>query len=87
MEEFTVDARPTFGMSPLTFGSRADDAEWFQGGIDEVAIYDRVLDERTVQNHYLLGTGSTPESLDPDFAVWQSLCQALLCMNEFIFVD
>lgn len=87
VEEFKIDARPTFGKAPLTFGSRADGTEWLQGGIDEVAIYDRVLDERTVRNHHLLGTGSTPESLDPDFAVWQSLCQAVFCMNEFIFVD
>ena len=82
-----INARPTFGGAPLTFGSRADDQEWLQGGIDEVAIYNQVLDERTIRNHFAAGSGHSIEVLHPDLPAWQSFCQAVFCMNGFIFVD
>lgn len=87
VDTFKTDARPIFGGAPLTFGSRADDREWLQGGIDEVAIYNQVLDEQTIRNHFAAGSGQTMEALHPDLLAWQSFCQAVFCMNGFIFVD
>lgn len=87
VDTFNTTARPTFGGAPLTFGSRADDSEWLQGGIDEVAIYNQVLDEHTIRNHFVAGSGQTIEVLHPDLLAWQSFCQAVFCMNGFIFVD
>ncbi|MEE3372364.1 MAG: DUF1553 domain-containing protein [Planctomycetota bacterium] len=87
VDTFNTTARPTFGGAPLTFGSRADDNEWLEGGIDEVAIYNQVLDEHTIRSHFLAGSGQTLEALHPDLLAWQSFCQAVFCMNGFIFVD
>ncbi|MCH2125103.1 MAG: DUF1553 domain-containing protein [Pirellulaceae bacterium] len=87
VDEMATAAQPTFGTSSLTFGSRADDSEWLAGGIDEVAIYGSVLDERTVRNHFMVGKNRSAEAVEPDLVVWQSYCQALFCMNEFLFVE
>ena len=52
-----------------------------------MAIYNQVLDEHTIRNHFAAGSGQTMEALHPDLLAWQSFCQAVFCMNGFIFVD
>jgi hypothetical protein len=90
VDQIAVSGEFLTGPAPVTIGSRHDNVEWYQGGIDEVAIYDRVLDESAVRAHYIAGSGKLPEaseSLSPHFQAWRSYAQTLLCRNELMFVD
>jgi Concanavalin A-like lectin/glucanases superfamily len=51
-----IPAAYTFVIGALLSGT----ADFFQGRIDEVAIYDHALDPRCVLAHYHLGTGQAP---------------------------
>jgi len=87
----TAGAIPT-GPVAVTIGSRFDNLEWFNGGVDEVAVYDIVLDEAVIGEHYQAGGGKLtptrpPLPPSPRELAWRSYGQALLCTNEFIFVD
>ena len=58
------------------------------GRIDEVSIYNRALDPAEVATRYCAATGKrvdTSETLR--VATWTGLCHALLCTNEFIFIE
>ena len=76
------------GDVPVSVGSRSGEGEYFHGRIDDVSIYDRVLEVPEVAARYSSATG---KKLDPLAALrnaaWTSLCHALLCMNEFIYVE
>jgi hypothetical protein len=45
--------------SPVNVGTMAQDA-WFQGAIGKVAIYDFLLSQDQITNHYRVMTGKTP---------------------------
>jgi len=47
--------RPAHGNAPLRFGTR-DKQGFFQGALDEIAIYPRVLTAREVEENYRAGT-------------------------------
>jgi cytochrome c553 len=90
VDELNVSGNFGAGPVPLTLGARRDNVEWLQAGLDEVAIYNRVLEGSTVRRHYTVGSGHPPKEdgpYSPRLMAWRSYCQALLCMNEFIFVD
>jgi hypothetical protein len=50
---------PAANNSPLNVGTMAMDA-WFQGAIGKVAIYDKLLSQAQITNHYMLMTGKAP---------------------------
>ena len=79
------------GTAPLSIGSRSDDEEFFHGSIDNVAIYSRVLNSDEVTNHYQLHQKTkpqqSPQPVSPEFIAMVSLCHALICTNEFIYLD
>jgi hypothetical protein len=90
VDELNVSGNFGAGPVPLTLGARRDNVEWLQAGLDEVAIYNRVLEGSTVRRHYTVGSGHPPKEdgpYSPRLMAWRRYCQALLCMNEFIFVD
>ena len=47
-----VHSTPQSGVLPLILGSQADGQNGFQGSMDEVRIYDRVLEESEIANLY-----------------------------------
>ena len=76
------------GKTPVGIGSRGNMGEWFQGRIDDLSIYNQVLDETAVVSRYAAATGKLPSAVHNwDRIAWTSFCQALLCMNEFIYVQ
>ena len=76
------------GKIPVGIGSRGDVGEWFQGRIDDLSIYNQVLSETAVVSRYVAATGKLPSAVHNwDHIAWTSFCQALLCMNEFIYVQ
>lgn len=52
----SFDIVPRHGSAPLRFGTR-DLGSFFKGGLDEVAIYPRVLSAEEIRQHYRVGTG------------------------------
>ena len=50
---------PEANDSPVNIGTMAQDA-WFQGAIGKVAIYDFLLSETQITNHYRVMTGESP---------------------------
>jgi len=48
------------GSDVVTIGSREDDAWWFQGRIDEPAVYNAVLTAADALEHYQYGIGELP---------------------------
>lgn len=50
---------PTAGPAPITFGT-VDSTDWFQGGIDEVAIFPTALTAAQITNLYNLGVALAP---------------------------
>jgi hypothetical protein len=54
----SYDIRPAHGSAPLRFGTR-DRASYFAGGLDEVAIYPRVLSADEVFDNFSGATSST----------------------------
>ena len=77
------------GVVPLTIGATADGMEIFNGYIDEVAIYNRDLDQATLESHYQGAANlSRPVfPVTPYRQAVQSFCQALMCLNEFVYVE
>jgi hypothetical protein len=53
-----VPASRCAGTQPLTIGSRPNDAEGFDGALDDARIYDRALSPSEVQDLYLSGHGT-----------------------------
>lgn len=52
----SYDIVPAHASAPLRFGTR-DLGSFLKGGLDEVAIYPRVLSDKEIKEHYLAGTG------------------------------
>ena len=50
---------PTAGGSALNIGTMAHDT-WFPGAIGKVAIYDHLLTQTQISNHYQTMTGQAP---------------------------
>ncbi len=68
------------------------DGEYWQGDIAEVVVFDRLLSEaeRAQVTSYLMaryGLVKPAEQPDPAQLALASLCQVLLNMNEFLYVD
>jgi hypothetical protein len=57
MSQYSV--APKAGISPLNIGTMAMD-RWFAGAIGKVALYDRVLTQTEIANHYRAMTGKQP---------------------------
>jgi len=77
------------GTVPLTVGGGAKYNEGFSGWIDEVAIYHRALSEAEVKEHRGIGSGEATKGLElsPRTQAWRAYCQALLCGNEFMYIE
>ncbi len=75
--------------APLTFAALPDQSDWYAGIIDEVAIYNRVLDQQQLRLRVDAATGALYKrhSVSAELQAWTVYCQALLASNEFIFVD
>lgn len=73
---------------PLVIGARGDRNEWFRGGIDHVALYDRVLDQRDVRRRSgMFQECHWPAADVPEMFAWRAFCQTLLCSNEFMYLE
>jgi hypothetical protein len=64
----------TNGTSPVNIGRRPDNVQFYNGDVDEVAIYDRVLTDDEVLTHYNFGRGRFP--FNPRVAVLQAVNRA-----------
>ena len=85
-QEFKGALRP-FNL-PLVIGSRGDRNEWFRGGIDHVALYERSLTEDDAARRFnLFQECNWPPGDWPELFAWRALCQTLLCSNEFIYLE
>lgn len=51
------------GTANLEIGSAADNFQWYKGYIDDVAIYNTVLSEQQIKDHYLAGGGTNRYNL------------------------
>ncbi|MHC4111401.1 MAG: LamG-like jellyroll fold domain-containing protein, partial [Planctomycetota bacterium] len=60
---------PDLKTRPFTIGAHSTIAAYFNGLIDEVAIYDRALSDEGIQQHYLSGLNGQayPDANTPDF--------------------
>jgi hypothetical protein len=89
IDEATVSVTLPSGDVPLTIGSRPDEQDWFAGMVDEVAVYDRVLEPETINVRIAAASGELERAtrLAPHVAAWAAYCQTLLSTNEFIFID
>lgn len=58
MSQYSVTPVPN--NSPLNIGSMTGSDTWFQGAIGKVAIYDYLLSDATIKEHYQTMTGQTP---------------------------
>ncbi|MEM8946865.1 MAG: DUF1553 domain-containing protein [Planctomycetota bacterium] len=72
----------------LTVAARGDQAEWFQGRIDHVAVYSGDLSPVAIREHYrafrkAIGRGVS----SPQLSAWRALCQSLFCVNELIYLE
>jgi len=54
----TFNISPAHGSAPVRFGARNDLTFTLAGGLDEVAIYPRVLTAEEIQENYVTGTGA-----------------------------
>jgi hypothetical protein len=52
----SYDVMPAHGKAPLRFGTR-DRVSYLAGGLDEVAVYPRVLTAAEIREHYRVATG------------------------------
>jgi hypothetical protein len=59
----TYNIKPKRGTAPLRLGTR-DLGSFLVGGLDEVAIYPRVLAPAEIEHHYVLGTKGALRPLD-----------------------
>lgn len=57
MSQYDVVPEPE--SSPINIGTMATDA-WFKGAVAKVAIYNHLLNQTQITNHYRAMTGSTP---------------------------
>jgi hypothetical protein len=57
MSQFSVT--PVANNSPLNIGTMATDT-WFEGAIAKVAIYNYLLTQTQINNHYQTMTGQAP---------------------------
>jgi Protein of unknown function (DUF1553)/Protein of unknown function (DUF1549)/Concanavalin A-like lectin/glucanases superfamily/Planctomycete cytochrome C len=88
-DETTVTGKLPTGAVPLTVGAGARFNEGFSGWVDEVAVYHTAITNDEVNDHHGIGTGqaATGIALSPRMQAWRAYCQALLCGNEFIYVE
>ena len=88
-DEVSVTGTLPTGTVPLTVGGGAKYNEGFSGWLDEVAVYHRALTDDQVKVHHDIGTGQAAKGveLSPRTQAWRAYCQALLCGNEFIYVE
>lgn len=88
-DEAAVTGKLPSGAVPLTVGGRADEQEAFTGWLDEVAVYHRALTDEEVRQHHELGSGVSLRGveLSPRTQAWRAYLQALMCSNEFIYVE
>ena len=56
VQSYTYSSDFTSDTAPLAFGS-LNNGNYFSGGLDEVAIYGRVLSEKEIKSHYYLALG------------------------------
>ncbi|MFO0918665.1 MAG: PSD1 and planctomycete cytochrome C domain-containing protein [Planctomycetaceae bacterium] len=92
-------ARKSGGLGPrnlsgnYVLGTQGNiDGEYWHGDIAELVVFDRLLSEseRDLVTAYLLaryGLAKSEEQPDPAQLALASLCQVLLNMNEFLYVD
>jgi len=57
MSQYQVS--PKAGSSPLNIGTMAFDT-WFKGAVGKVAVYDRLLSQTEINEHFTAMTGKTP---------------------------
>ena len=88
-DEVAVTGKLPTGTVPLTIGGGAKYNEGFSGWLDEVAVFHRPLTDKEVKDHHVVGTGQATKGveLSPRMQAWRSYCQALLCGNEFLYVE
>ncbi len=88
-DEVPVTGKLPTGTVPLTIGGGAKYNEGFSGWLDEVAVYHRPLTDKEVKDHHDVGTGQAAKGveLSPRTQAWRAYVQALLCSNEFLYVE
>ncbi len=88
-DECLVTGQLVESHAPLTIAALPDQSDWYAGIIDEVALYDRVLDQQQLQLRVEAANGSLYRrlSLPAEIQAWTAYCQALFSTNEFIFVE
>ncbi|MEX0613625.1 MAG: DUF1553 domain-containing protein, partial [Pirellulales bacterium] len=88
VDECAVEATLRPMNVPMTIGARGDDNEWFQGGVNHVALYDRALEDWELSRHFtLFRRCHWPEEDLPQLFAWRAVCQSLLCTHEFIYLE
>lgn len=88
-DECAVTGQLVESHAPLTIAALPDQSDWYAGIIDEVALYDRVLDQQQLRLRVEAASGSLYQRLPlpAELQAWTAYCQALFSTNEFIFVD
>ena len=88
-DEAAVTGKLPTGTVPLTVGGGAKYNEGFSGWIDELAVYHRALTAADATAHHGVGTGQAVKGveLSPRTQAWRAYCHALLCSNEFMYVE
>lgn len=88
-DEYEVTGQLVESHAPLTIAALPDQSDWYAGIIDEVALYDRVLDQQQLRLRVEAASGSLYQRLPltAELQAWTAYCQALFSTNEFIFVD
>jgi hypothetical protein len=90
-----VEGKLATGSTPLTLGcvyqgtaEFPELGEIFQGQVDEVAVYNRVLSRREIVEHHAcaMKQESPAEFVSVELLAWQIFCQALFMKNEFVYV-
>jgi hypothetical protein len=57
MSQYSI--APKSGSSPLDIGTMAMDT-WFKGAVGKVAVYDRLIAQSEINDHFTAMTGKTP---------------------------
>ena len=88
-DEVAATGRLPTGSVPFTAGGGNKYNEGFSGWLDEVAVYHNELASDDVKAHHGIGTGQAVKGVEssPRTQAWRAYCQALLCSNEFIYVE